>query len=405
MVSAKPMPMDALQHGQELNPSQSIGTGTLDVEGRVIKNLSITRPDELETIPALAPGRKPTGHQKRKPGRRKVHPRNKANWLPNKFGRYPVSSAVKKYLEATRKYYAPSTQKERARKTKYIARILGELGISNNPQDVTNRDVIKFLDWMDDMKLGNAHKRRLLRYFRDYLAYYDNDIVSLMISKKQVRVPSEISKDIRSMTQETVLFLHEATKNMTGWRGTIARFITMAYPYTGLRPSELRTLKYEDLDQADWTIRVSHPKGEGVYGQNRRAVILPQAIPAFKEFLQERADYLKGQGKSVNTEPLIPYMGRYGLTYWGSSQLNILKMDIEKLAGVKFKTKDYRATFCQMAIDKGAELPAVSKMMGHKTTMTTEAYYGRIRDDSAIQELRRAFKEPDVLSLIQPRCQ
>ncbi|MBA3045789.1 MAG: site-specific integrase [Euryarchaeota archaeon] len=320
--------------------------------------------------------------------------------MPNKFGKYPVSSAVKQYLAATRKYYAPSTDVERTRKLKYIVKALDNLGIPHNPANVTSRDVIIFLDWMDAKKVGNAHKRRLMRYLRDYLAYYDNDIVSLMIAKKQVRVPAEISKDIRSLTLETVQFLHEVTKNMAGWDGTVARFITMAYPFTGLRPSELRTLRYMDLDQADWTIRVSHPKGEGVYGQNRRAVILPQAIPAFKEYLQERTEYLREHGESVNFESLIPYNGREGLTYWGTSQLNILKIEIEKLAGIKFKIKDYRATFCQLAIDKGADLTAVSKMMGHKTTVTTETYYGRIRDDSAIRELRRAFTEPDVLCLI-----
>lgn len=34
---------------------------------------------------------------------------------------------------------------------------------------------------------------------------------------------------------------------------------------------------------------------------------------------------------------------------------------------------------------------AVSKVMGHKTTRTTESYYGRIRDMDAIQEIERVF--------------
>ncbi len=369
---------------------------------KYIKPEGILSGDELDTIPLKAPEGKTTGHQKQKPGPKRKHPRCKVDWLPNPFGKYPVSSAVKQYLEATRKYYAPSTQMERTRKTKYIVRVLGELGVPTNPAKVKSQDIITFKDWMDDKKLGNAHKRRLLRYFGDYLAYYDNDVVSLMKSKKQIRVPAEIPKDIRSMTQEAVQFLHEVTKGMTGWNGAVAQFITMAYPYTGLRPSELRTLRYEDLDQRDWTIRVSHPKGEGVYGQNRRAVILPQAIPAFKEFLVERAQYLQDNGETVNFEPLIPYKGLWGLTYWGSAQLNILKIKIENMAGMKFKIKDYRATFCQLAIDKGADLTAVSKMMGHKTTTTTESFYGRIRDDSAIRELRRAFTEPNTVDISTP---
>ena len=134
--------------------------------------------------------------------------------------------------------------------------------------------------------------------------------------------------------------------------------------------------------------------------------ILPSNTCGFcheaKEFLRERALYLQDNEETANFEPLIPYKGLWGLTYWGSSQLNLLKIEIEELAGMKFKIKDYRATFCQLAIDKGANLTAVSKMMGHKTTITTESYYGRIRDDSAIRELRRVFTEPDTVSIPTP---
>jgi len=44
-----------------------------------------------------------------------------------------------------------------------------------------------------------------------------------------------------------------------------------------------------------------------------------------------------------------------------------------------------------MAIDKGANLQAVSKIMGHKTTKTTESYYGRIKDMDAVNEIERVF--------------
>ena len=65
-------------------------------------------------------------------------------------------------------------------------------------------------------------------------------------------------------------------------------------------------------------------------------------------------------------------------------------------AGIKFKIKDYRSTFCQWLIDKGAQLEAVSKIMGHKTSVTTESYYGRIGNDTAISEIERVFMEPDA---------
>ncbi len=307
---------------------------------------------------------------------------------------------VTKFLKATQRYYAPLTQKERRRKLRRITGIMSlELGCPRSPHHIEDKHVIMFLDWMDEKDLNHETQRRYLRYLKDYLAYYDNIIVSQMLIKKQIRAPSGAPPEIRALTKENVDFLHQMTLTMDGWHGVVARFITMAYPYTGLRPSELRTMKYTDVDKEDGNLTVTHPKGEGRYGKHRCIGILPQLRPAFQEFLEERKLFLEELGATEDFEAFIPYKGRWGLDYWGSSQLNALKMKIEARAGLKFKLKDYRATFCQLAIDLGADLQAVSKIMGHKSSVTTETYYGRIRDDAAIREIERAFSEP--MSVLQ----
>jgi integrase len=355
--------------------------------------------DGQDTIPPMAPKGKKTEHRKRG---RKRGPKRK-NWMPNPFGKYPASSAVLKYIKETEQYYAPSTQKERTRKTKYICRIMTEtLNCPKSPGQVREDDIRNFLAWMNQKNLNHATQRTLLRYLKDYLAYYGNDVVQRMLSRRQIRMPTDNNPEIRSISKDTVDRIHEMTKCMNRWRGHIARFITMAYPYTGLRPSELRTLKYRDLDVNTWTLRVSHPKGENAYGKHRLVGILPQARQAFKDFMIERKAFLEEHGETEDFEALIPHKGWKGLTYWDAQQFNNLKQEIEKVSGIHFRLKDYRATFCQLAIDLGAELQAVSKIMGHKTSMTTETYYGRIRDDTAIREIERAFSEPGALRQITP---
>ena len=99
---------------------------------------------------------------------------------------------------------------------------------------------------------------------------YGNDVVSKMVSRRQIRVPKEVPPEVRCLSKETVHYIHEMTHTMDDWKGVVARFITLAYPYTGLRPSELRTMKYKDVDMDSWTLRVSHPKGDGIYGKKRR---------------------------------------------------------------------------------------------------------------------------------------
>lgn len=55
-----------------------------------------------------------------------------------------------------------------------------------------------------------------------------------------------------------------------------------------------------------------------------------------------------------------------------------------------------RATFAQVAKDRGATMEAVSRAMRHRTTKTTERYYARIRADSAFAEIERAFEQPSI---------
>jgi len=50
----------------------------------------------------------------------------------------------------------------------------------------------------------------------------------------------------------------------------------------------------------------------------------------------------------------------------------------------------------QVAKDHNVSIEAVSRALGHRTTRTTELYYGRIRTESALAEFEQAFATPAV---------
>jgi integrase len=322
--------------------------------------------------------------------------------MPNPFGKYPISSAVKKYIEATRHFYAPETQAYRGRKLRYILNAMKTLGAPENPTKLGKEDILTWMDWMEKKGLEGSTKRKALSILGDYLRYYDNDCVKKMLDKRLLRMPSDARKEIKHLPEDAIQRIHNTTLTMEGWEGAVARFITMAYPYTGLRPSELRTIAYADLDLSNWTMAVKHPKGERSYG-TQRVIGIPSMIrETVADYLEERRTYLEAHGAPENSAPLIPYICRKGVEYWRYQSLENLKLEIEKQVGFKFKLKDYRSSFCQIAIDRGAALQAVSKVMGHGTTKTTESYYGRMRDEPAIAEIERALSKPNVKNLIPP---
>jgi len=329
--------------------------------------------------------------QRSKPGPKKKHPMYKKGWNHNPYGRYPTSSQVKKYLAKTEQYYAPSTQKGRVRKLRLIVRQIEELGAQNNVYKWTRDDILR---WKADIdrRLDHATKSKYWRILRDLLDFYKITIIEDMLDGKEIRMPQVPPKEIVALDEKTIWQIYLSTLGIEGWEGDALRFLTLAYPYTGLRPSEMRTLKFEDIDLATWTFQVSAPKGADSYGR-KRTVGIPQIIrKEWAWFMKMRKHYLNNNNLPEDFEWLIPCRARYEMSCWPEGKWNTIKRDLNKLSGIDFRWKDYRSTFCQMAIDKGASLQAVSKIMGHKTTSTTESYYGRIQDDDAINEINDAFK-------------
>lgn len=352
--------------------------------------------DVQDILPGKAPpGNETTGHRthRRKPGPKRKHPREKANWMPNPYGRYPLTHQVKEFLNRTMNYYAPTTQKERTRKIKMVAKTMVELGAFPSIERWNRDDIIRWKGHLEG-NLDTVTQKKYWQFLRELLEYHKNTTLSDMLRQRELKMPKSPPKDIRSLTEETVKLIHSSTLSMEGWEGDIARFVTLAYPYTGLRPSELRTQLISDIDFKTWTLEVSHPKGEFNYGRKRTIAIPTPIRQPFIDFLSARKQYLKELGVKGDSKALIPYKSRRGITHWPDARWRSLKRRIDIASNIHFSWKDYRSTFCQWAIDRGADLQAVSKLMGHTTTQTTETYYGRIKDSPAIAEMNRVFSEP-----------
>ncbi|MGD0057377.1 MAG: hypothetical protein ABSB83_05945 [Methanomassiliicoccales archaeon] len=68
--------------------------------------------------------------------------------------------------------------------------------------------------------------------------------------------------------------------------------------------------------------------------------------------------------------------------FFSSNALRQIKGEIQKIAGVRFRLKDFRPTFAQMTVDMDPSLmPDVSKFLGHSNIATTQRYYTQIRGE------------------------
>jgi integrase len=362
--------------------------------------------DEQDIRPDKAQSGGTTDHQhtrkcneppKKKRGPKHMHPRNKAGWMPNKYGGSPYKAQLNEYLHKTEEYYQPSTRIERERKFYLVAETMIKLGAPPNVLFWTRTDIMRWKKHIEK-NIQNSTSVKYWRYLTEILEYYKNDSLRDMLRERELRIPKVPPKELHSLTQNDVQAIRDAVQTMEGWEGDIARFVTVFYPYTGLRPSELRTEKLSDVNIETWSLVVSNPKGVASYGRKRTVPIPEPARQPLLDFLEARKKYILKLGHNPNTDILIPCKHWRVLGVWPDARWRSFKRMISQRTNVKFSWQVYRSTFCQWAIDRGASLQAVSKIMGHSTSSTTEKHYGRIQDSKAVDEVNRILSEPTVAS-------
>jgi integrase len=246
----------------------------------------------------------------------------------------------------------------------------------------------------DEKHLDNDTQTKYVGLLKQLLLWANNPVLERMHQKKQL--PKKVSKEVKTLSENEIWRVIDATKRIEGWRGIVATFLSVMYPFTGLRPSELRQAQIVDLDTTTWALFVAHPKGDGKYGVKRTVPILPPARPYLIEYLKQRSENLSKYGISENQcEQLIPRFvrGRNETAYFSLTALHVLKYEIEAIAGIPFKLKTFRATYGQMLKDRGANIEHISKLMGHHTTTTTETYYARVKDRAAFDGVNQVWED------------
>ncbi len=320
----------------------------------------------------------------------------------------PFLTAVRGYLNLDANWkprpggsesgFAPITVTVKAQALRNVAHDLAMLNIPkpSTPRRLERIHIVALLTAWKMRGLAVTSQHKMLADLEGLLDSIGNPVIRQMRRDPRDRrlLPPNKPGAIVTLTEDELDRLRAAAAAMEGWRGSVCRFLVGALPYTGLRPKEVRLAKLADVDLSKGFWFVSAPKGAGKWAAPDFAHIPPVARQAFVDFLQERSAYLAGE----ESEWLLPLRkDNLGQEVGAASEdwLRHLKAEVAGLSGVRFRGwKSMRSTYCQMAIDAGASISAVSKAMRHGSTLTTELYYGRLRTEKAFAEIDRAFERP-----------
>ncbi|MEJ5244612.1 MAG: tyrosine recombinase XerC [Bacteroidota bacterium] len=243
-------------------------------------------------------------------------------------------------------------------------------GVIPDIDAIKTEDIKLFLGWLHDRNLSKSSiklKVSAIKSFFKYLRKHNiieiNPAKPVATPKKEKKLPSYLTK------VETDKLFSETLCNSSP---QLVCLIELLYG-CGLRISEALNLELKDLDYFNRQVKV--------LGKGNRERIVPigsKAIEAIKMLLKTRetsSNYLfcSKNGKKLNAA--VAYRQ--------------IKREISKVSGTTRKSPHtLRHTFATHLLDNGADLKAVSEMLGHKSLSTTQIY-----THLSVERLKSAYKQ------------
>lgn len=252
-----------------------------------------------------------------------------------------------------------------------------------NINDLQIEIVSRFVANMPISDQTRKHYHRSLKGFSRWLFMTGRTPIDYLERLHIPRVKENVRVRRCLTTKETSLLLNMTAKSQLKYKkvgGQERHLIYRVALETGLRANEIRTLRVNDLDFENKTLRIK-AKNE----KSRRGAILPLQ-DNLSNLLQIFVHRKSGSSRVFN----VP-----------ESTSEMLRVDL-KSAGIKYKTEDgyadfhaLRHTYCTLLSVNGTSPQIAQRLMRHTDPRLTQSYYTHLSTD----ELRQGCKLPDFSNI------
>ncbi len=272
----------------------------------------------------------------------------------------------------------------------FINHIKLDRNLSSRTIDAYNRDITKFIDYLQEIKFDKNLEDLNIKMLREYLVYLTNNNLSrksirrnisalrtffkFLIRKKIIqdnlfkflRTPkleknlptfldvSEVQKLVEAPDQDTPLQVRDKA------------ILELIYA-SGVRVSELISITINDIDLEHPEIRII---GKG--GRERIVFVGKEAMKALTKYLNNSRPKLIKE-KNINIDAL--FVNHYGKALTVRSVQRIVKKYMIK-SGINKNITPHslRHSFATHMLDRGADLRTVQELLGHQSLATTQIY-------------------------------
>lgn len=315
------------------------------------------------------------------------------------MGRYPFMTVANEYLGVLEGAMADSTHAEMDRRLRRMHKdfqTLQQVGKieTTNPHKMIDMDVLAYIALLRSRGMRDSGIDHNVDALAGLLRYIGNAAVDRAKIRFPQHFPKSHARRLDPISDEDRAKIIEAASAVPthDWRRMEAYGMTVLGICSGLRPKELRLSAVQDLDLDRGVMHTDEVKGSQRYGDPRDTAIHPDGIPFLRRYLRARAKMLMSE--YLISDLLFPSIqnlqkGRDGV-FSQNGTTDLRKIVMEE-TGVQYDLRACRRTWGQVAIDSDVPVDAVSRMMGHASTKTTETFYARKKNDAAIAEAQQAW--------------
>lgn len=229
--------------------------------------------------------------------------------------------------------------------------------VQKDPREVTKDDIYGFTKYQVELGAKATTINRRLSAIRQFFRYLKHELeVPTEIKFKKIEGRKKPFLLPKHLTQEQI---EQVSSSLKKTKHKIVFFILYS---TGIRVSELCNLRWEDIDNEDYTMRINNGKG----GKDRIIVFGPMLAEMLDEWRPQCKSHIWVVPNQYLSAPLA-----------GSSTtraVQIMLKTIGKKVELVLTPHMLRHSYATHMLEGGASVRAVQELLGHTKLTTTQVY-------------------------------
>lgn len=234
-----------------------------------------------------------------------------------------------------------------------------DIFLKKNVLDITVDDIKNYIQSLDDKSVKISTFRRRLVTFRQFFSFLKLENIRPDNPMSLINQPKFMRSIPKVISEETICDMKESSKNLIGLNASRTRLILALLYGSGLRVSELISLKMTSIVEGTF-IRVI---GKG--NRERMVPIADNVCKLLDDWKSEKPES-SWMFPSQNPKKHITRQRVFQIIKDFALYCNLDPKDVSPHV--------FRHAFATHILDNGADLLSVKKMLGHKDVSTTEIY-------------------------------